>query len=142
MRKLLHHLFGLTKSPARQPARRVRLAAEECEPRLLMTVGVLERIPLDPILELTPTPPGHFASLSASDASGDDSPGTVFKGGALRVNYNIALGNTIFLAPAQNQNQDQGPLPPPPPPPSPLDRVTIEAWQGAVKVANLGSFNP
>jgi hypothetical protein len=42
----------------------------------------------------TPTNPG-FTSFGVSDASGDNSASTVFQGGALRFNYNLAASQSV-----------------------------------------------
>jgi hypothetical protein len=111
-----------------------------------LTTGTFQTPPLEGAF-ISSDGSGHFAYLRAIDASGDDTPATVFWGGALRVNYAIVLdpsagsSGTVFLAPVGGND----PLPPPPPPPplplpSPLDHVTVEAWQGTSRIADLGTF--
>src|SRR5690242_19201055 len=119
-------------SRSRTPVRRAVVSVEQFDQRLLLTTGPFQTPPPEGVF-ISSGGSGHFAYLRASDASGDDTPATVFRGGALRVSYSIVLDpsaaspGSVFLAPIGGDD----PLPPPPPPPppllpSPLDHVTVE----------------
>lgn len=70
-----------------------------------------------------------------SDASHDDSPTTVFAGGALRINYSLyPLATANASATGARATTGGSGL-------GTLHDVTIEAWQGNTKVADLGTFN-
>src|SRR5262249_667191 len=84
----------LRRNLARVPQNKVTLQVEALEDRLLATV--------------TPAIDPHFTSFNVVDAAGDQTTGKVFRGGALKVNYDL-IGTT------------------------PLNKVSLEAWQDGSK---------
>jgi serine protease len=130
-RKILR-IRQATKSTA-QLGRSTRLTVESLEERRLMA-GDLGNIvgSMSGVLLSTPPPPLQFSSFSVVDASRDDSPTTVFTGGALRVNY--SLGTGMMLALQDNNN------PPPPPPPLVVQRVSLDIFRGTTRLAQVGDF--
>jgi hypothetical protein len=146
-------MFSSSKKTVRSKIRRPRPAfVPQCE-------ALEERMLLSTLAQAVSVAsqfvrPGDFQSFTAVDASGDDTPGTAFKGGALRIDYSIApltLASTHATLPAQGPVLNQGPLTGPltttqgalttNPFDLDLGRVDIEAWQGTTKVGVLGSFS-
>src|SRR5262249_27658043 len=145
--KWIKKLFGAART-VRSKTGRVRPAfvpaCEALEERMLLSTLALAVSALNGSQFVRP---GDFQSFKAVDASGDDTPGTAFKGGALRINYSIApltLSSTHATLPVQGPVLNQGPLTGPltttqgalttNPFDLDLGRVDIEAWQGTTKV--------
>ena len=141
MRTSLSKLFRFGKCRARSEksdGRRTRLGVEALEERALMAFGLAGVIgPLTKEIYIPPTPPASFTGFSVIDASRDDSPSTVFTGGALRIDYGLG---TMTMALQQQDTGPGGGTPPPPPPPSPLHHVSIEIFQGTTKLVEVGNF--
>jgi serine protease len=144
LNNLMGKMFGKSvKNPIR-PIKNARarsiLQCEALEERSLMAVlGPISALPTLERVPTPPTPPASFTSFQVIDASRDDSPSTVFSGGALRVDYGLLANSTatVMLAPT-----GPGGTTPPPPPPSYVHHVSIEIYQGTTKLAELGSFTP
>lgn len=105
-------------------------------------MSVLTTVAPSVVTQLTTAPsasPGQFQSFTVIDASHDDTPGTVFSGGALRVNYTIGAGTTATAMAAKSTTGTGSS--PTPAPTSTLDHVTIEAWQPGFSATNTTAYS-
>lgn len=95
---------------------RMTLQCEALEDRALMSVLTTVSPTVVKQLTLPAVAPAQFQSFTVIDASHDDSPNTVFSGGALRINYAISAGSA-------------------------LDHVAIEAWQPGFSTTNKTAYS-
>jgi serine protease len=148
-------MFSLRKKSLLRP--RAVLHCEILEERTVPSLVGTVTSATSAVVQTAQVAPESLQYFQVTDASHDDSPYTVFAGGALRVNYSVAAPSVTARIATQTGTGGGGP--PLPPASSVVDHVVIEAWQNAatssekvaysygntgavamVKVADLATF--
>jgi hypothetical protein len=140
IRSMFRSLFSSRPAATRRP-RPVKLTFDTLEDRLVPSLVGTIASSAKAIVQTAPVSSETFQYFQVTDASHDDSPNTVFAGGALRVNYSVDPPAATAMTATQTGTGTGGGGQPLPPSSSIVDHVTIEAWQSVATAPSKEAYS-